>query len=179
MDNDQPDNGNSPQGGAHLYVICSDALMVKIGRSNAPRERLASLQGNTGHKLTLVKILRNRGAEERTVHAAVKRFQMRGEWFRDVANFRRDLCSVLGVTINFRGNCPEDLPPNATEMAIREYIIELVGEAQCNGIFETATMEDRYYRGEVTMTEVNEVRMRHGLTPFDTGPERVRKPTFA
>jgi hypothetical protein len=86
---------------AHLYVIRSEAGMVKIGRSNTPRKRRADLQCASPHKLVLVKILRNRGGEERAVHAILAKWRCEGEWFREDQEFRDAIQTALCVDIRF------------------------------------------------------------------------------
>lgn len=87
--------------GAHLYVIRSESGVIKIGRSNTPRKRMADLQAANGHKLKLVKVLRDRGSEEAAIHAAVQQWRRNGEWFHDTFECRDILRAALGVEIRF------------------------------------------------------------------------------
>lgn len=74
----------------HLYVIRSASGVVKIGRSANVRKRLADLQHGTGHTLKLVKVLHGRGHEETAIHAKVRQWRRRGEWFHDTFDSPED-----------------------------------------------------------------------------------------
>lgn len=135
------------QAGAHLYVILSDSGMVKIGRSSSPRKRKAALQMSTGHTLKLVKVLRGRGGEEASIHAAVKKWRRNGEWFHDTMDFRARLQEVLGVKINFFREYQEEEEARAARL-----------EAETEAIFARAIqkMNEEADRRAIRRAEIAE-----------------------
>ena len=82
--------------------------MVKIGRSNNPNKRLEALQGASPYRLRLVRILRERGRDERGVHDAARQWRRSGEWFHDTFDFRECVKAALGVDVRFLGGHEEE-----------------------------------------------------------------------
>lgn len=72
----------------HIYFIRSDAGrdVVKVGLSSNPRKRLQSLKASSPYRLSLfasVEFSSRVQADwaERTMHCALSKYRMSGEWF--------------------------------------------------------------------------------------------------
>lgn len=70
----------------HIYVIKAGDL-VKVGSATDPHKRRSDLQTGNGNALTLEMYIGTcmsgvmRRIEERVIHAALKRWRTRGDWF--------------------------------------------------------------------------------------------------
>ena len=63
-----------------IYVIHCDGY-CKIGQSDAPEKRFATLQTGSPHKMSLMLTLPGGYAEEQRLHARFAERRVRGEWF--------------------------------------------------------------------------------------------------
>lgn len=90
--------------GSVYCVLDVDNLIVKIGWSMAPAQRLASLQTAHGGRLVLLAQVRGRSQEqERVLHILFKKSHVRGEWFRltnTIAAYFLKASGVPGVIVN-------------------------------------------------------------------------------
>ena len=68
--------------GQHLYIIQSAKTgAVKIGRSDNPQKRLEVLQTSNANQLRLLAVFKDKGCQEKGIHAIVKQYHLSGEWF--------------------------------------------------------------------------------------------------
>lgn len=117
---------SKPSSRAHLYVICAHSTgLIKVGRSGDPKKRFAAIRTASGIRMSLVRILRNRGEEELAVHAALHKHRRLGEWFQDTQELRDDLCRMLGVRIEFGIRSPDAKPQRKPD---RKSTFEGLGE---------------------------------------------------
>jgi len=100
------------------FVEC--AGRIKIGYAKDVKDRLKGLSTSAAHDLTLLCSLEGSVHFERAIHAALKPYRLRGEWFEDCAAVRAlmaDLKLLGGTVISFveppvveRRSVPRDLP---------------------------------------------------------------------
>ena len=156
-------NDSLPEKRSHLYIISSDGGMVKIGRSNAPRQRIADLRTATGHRLTLVKVLRGRGHEETHVHQALRRWRRRGEWFTDTDRFREALSATLGADIQFgRWQSISEVDSANMTADVRAVCDEIRGRPANADELAAYDADDRFWNGHCTLQERNAAYARVG-----------------
>ncbi len=68
----------------HLYIIQAKTTgHVKIGRSDDPEKRLVQLQTGNPTSLRLILVAHGKGAQEKSLHRALSRYQTIGEWFKE------------------------------------------------------------------------------------------------
>lgn len=72
---------------SYIYVIGREQGPVKVGVSDTPERRLASLQTGCPFELRLLHVQKMRGRKhalrhERDFHAIYEMYHLRGEWFR-------------------------------------------------------------------------------------------------
>lgn len=90
-------NGDVPG----VYAV-SDGEFFKVGRAEKSiRERLRNLQCGNPRKLVLVCILSLNPNEERSIHAELERFHVRGEWYA-----HGDAAAEAVLAIWQRNGCP-------------------------------------------------------------------------
>lgn len=75
---------------------------IKIGRSSDPRARRRHIQAAIGQPLFLLKVFKNRGSEERAIHAKLTEWHEFGEWFSNTGESRMAIRQALGLKIGFR-----------------------------------------------------------------------------
>ena len=74
---------------------------IKVGRSAAPKQRLADLQTGSGEHIRLVGVFDGRGAEEGGIHRELAYARKRGEWFDGSLAVQRHLSELLGRPLAF------------------------------------------------------------------------------
>lgn len=94
--------GNKSRCGQHLYVMQAASGRIKIGRSSDPLARRRHIQAAIGQPLFLLKVFKNRGAEERAILAKVEEWHEFGEWFSNTGLSRMAIRQAIGVPIGFR-----------------------------------------------------------------------------
>lgn len=92
------------QSGAHLYVIMGATGDLKIGRSKNPKKRMSDMQVSHSVPLRLIGTLRGSGYREKEIHAALARYRVAGEWFRDCAQIRSEINAIFGKELPFLGS---------------------------------------------------------------------------
>ena len=63
------------------FILNESANLVKIGYSNNPKHRLATLQVGSAHKLRIVLVLKGTPKDEQGLHKQFKQYRQGGEWF--------------------------------------------------------------------------------------------------
>ncbi len=107
----------------HLYVMQAASGRIKIGRSSDPRARRRHIQAAIGQPLFLLKVFKNRGSEERAIHAKLIEWHEFGEWFSNSGESRMAIRQALGLKIGFR--VFEKLPlPEAIAKALARMEVE-------------------------------------------------------
>ena len=104
----------TPQTFAYL-VHCAESGLTKIGKSDDPEKRLASLQTGSPTELSLVCVLRDEvGDMESQLHNEFRNRRVRGEWFRLL---RREIADVQKrPSTTFVGSIPRKSRANADPM---------------------------------------------------------------
>jgi hypothetical protein len=64
------------------FITDRKAGMVKVGCAYDPYDRLKTLQCANPNKLKIEALLRGSHKRERELHTALKKYRVRGEWFR-------------------------------------------------------------------------------------------------
>lgn len=75
------------------FILDRSARLVKIGRSESPRERLNELQTGNGSKLELYAVLPGDVVSESMFHREFEMHRVHGEWFRPHRNIKRAIDS--------------------------------------------------------------------------------------
>lgn len=65
-----------------VYAVQGEGPFVKIGRADNIRQRIADLQIGQANPLALLAVLSNDPRKERSFHHELRRWRVRGEWFR-------------------------------------------------------------------------------------------------
>ncbi len=78
----KPDFKNIPKNKSWVYVLYSpDLEQIKIGYSKNPSKRIAFLKNSVGSKLYLVGLYEGTMHDEQSIHGALSKYRMNGEWF--------------------------------------------------------------------------------------------------
>jgi hypothetical protein len=87
----------------YVYLIrMGRTKFYKIGKSNDPQNRLASMQTASPHKLKLLHTFKadNATAAEEALHAALHHHRQEGEWFKLSDEQRDTITSITAYTSN-------------------------------------------------------------------------------
>lgn len=144
--------------GAHLYVMRNSAGLIKVGRSNNPKQRRRELELSSGQSVTLLLALENRGEDERAIHADLRSHRKHGEWFRPSKAFRLALCGFLRCDLQF----PLVMEPVSQTYQPGPLHPEVIAEEMAMAMLRAGKTEE----------DVNEARIAMGLLPFETRDER-------
>jgi len=69
--------------GRDLYIIeCEGTNLIKIGRTNNPKLRLANLQSGCPYRLSILVVLKGEGHREKEIHKHLSPFLHDREWFK-------------------------------------------------------------------------------------------------
>ena len=89
----------------YVYLIrMGRTKFYKIGKSNDPQGRLASMQTASPYKLKIVHVFKadNAAAAEEALHHRLHEARMEGEWFKLTDEQQRLLVSVTAFTLTRR-----------------------------------------------------------------------------
>lgn len=78
-----------------LYVMQNEHGLIKVGRSQNPEARRASLQRNNRCRVELILVLPGKGDREEATHRRIGKFRMEGEWYEGTAN----ACAAVARTV--------------------------------------------------------------------------------
>lgn len=85
------------------FIKASQSGAIKIGTSNDPRGRFATLQTGSPEPLELIGVMPGQMDEERRLHAKFARYRIHGEWFKGapelIAGIKKLLCDEDAVEI--------------------------------------------------------------------------------
>src|ERR1700733_13264852 len=101
--------------GRHLYVMQAASGRIKIGRSNDPKVRRKALETARGERLLLLKVLKERGPDERVILDKLVRWRQHGEWFINTEASRAAIDEGIGEKIKFRFWEDEELNPSIAD----------------------------------------------------------------
>ncbi len=85
-------------GKCYVYFIAGEGTPVKIGLSNAPHERLASLQTAHWMKLSIVAKVEGGQADEREYHRQFAAHRLHGEWFTRCPEIEAEIARLNDVS---------------------------------------------------------------------------------
>lgn len=153
---------------SHLYVMQNAFGRIKIGRSADPERRRRDLESSSGHKVVLVRIFLNRGAEEAIIHQKLREFRCIGEWFLGTAEAKRAICEAVQARLRFCFRHKADHQDAATVLAHREAFLRGFGiEIPLHKLDAVYDAEIEVKEGRMSLDQLNQQRASIGLLPVD------------
>lgn len=101
-----------------IYFISDGGNAIKIGISSQVKKRLATISTSNGQKISLIASIVGTKAQERSLHAALGAYHLKGEWFRDRAEVRQAIDDIVADGLAPAASKPQRAPNTETQESL-------------------------------------------------------------